>query len=446
MVTRSHFTAALRRAAGRAVSTVVGIQSHATSSLYRGRIGGPEDPLDLSEVRSVLVVRLDEIGDGVMFTPFLRELRRLLPQAHITLVVKPANRNLIELCPYVSEVLTYSPQMRPWLRPLLLPGRALRFARKHLRHQRYDLAVVPRWETDSWYATYVAFFSGARWRVGFSEKSTWRKQRLNRGFDRLLTHAVDDQDVKHQTVHNLDLITYLGGDVEDERLELWLDPQDEAIAAEILADYGACPGDILVGLGLSGGHNPLGRQWPLENFTALARWIRDEYRGRVVLVGGRGEEPLGEAMQQALGPTVINAIGKTTLRQMAALLKRCDAYVGNDSGPMHVASAMGTPVVAIFGSTCWHRSSPWGPNNTVIWHELSCSPCHQGHGRDQCGTCRYAKPLCINGITVEQVQQAVRKNLDRPTPELNLQVSLSPEIVFDRAVAEQLVEEEGVRR
>src|SRR5438105_9094944 len=98
MVTRNHLTAALRTVAWKAVSTAVGVQSRATRSFGRACLGSEADRdrkarLDLSRIRSVLIVRLDEIGDGVMFTPFLRELRRLLPRAHITLVVKPANRN-----------------------------------------------------------------------------------------------------------------------------------------------------------------------------------------------------------------------------------------------------------------------------------------------------------------------------------------------------------------
>ncbi|HMV51905.1 MAG TPA: glycosyltransferase family 9 protein, partial [Blastocatellia bacterium] len=143
----------------------------------------------LPEVRNVLIVRLDEIGDVVLTTPLFRELRRNLPTAHITLVVRPHVAELMRHCPYVNEVLAYecdTAHLR-WQR-FRQHLSAIRFSRKHLWARRYDLALLPRWDVDQDHAAFVTYFSGAKWRMGYSETVSEQKQRLNGGLDHLLTH------------------------------------------------------------------------------------------------------------------------------------------------------------------------------------------------------------------------------------------------------------------
>ena len=361
-------------------------------------------------------VRLDEIGDVVMTTPFLRELRRNLPDAWITLVVKPQIYDLVELCPYVDEVLTYNwstngnaTQHRQQLRR---HGRALRLAWKSLWRRRFDLAIIPRWDVDYYHATFVAFFSGARWRVGYSENVIEHKKRLNRGLDRLLTHALEDNTLKHEVEHNLDVIRFLGGTVQEEGLELWVGAGDEAFSERVFREYGVSPGEFVVAFGPSGGCSPL-KQWPTSSFIGLGRWLWKKYKSRILVVGGTGEEDLGRELERGIGSPAINLVGKTTLRQLVALIKRCRLYVGNDAGPMHVAAATGIPVVALFGSSCHHRFGPWGNGQMVLWLALPCSPCFQVHHLDRCRCCIFDHPHCILDITVEQVKEAVVAQLSQ---------------------------------
>ena len=128
-------------------------------------------------------MRLDEIGDVVMTTPFLRELRRNLPGAWITLAVKPSLFNLVELCPYVNEVLTYEKELQKSVAFALLRHhwRDIKSAVAFSRKQPYDLAIVPRWDTDYYNASYLAYFSGAPWRIGYSESVTECKAILVEG-------------------------------------------------------------------------------------------------------------------------------------------------------------------------------------------------------------------------------------------------------------------------
>ncbi|MBI3583570.1 MAG: glycosyltransferase family 9 protein [Nitrospinae bacterium] len=362
--------------------------------------------IDMSQVKHALVVRLDGIGDIALTTPFLRQLRHNLTDAWITLIVKPDVYNLVELCPYVNEVLTYDFNTQGCLWQLRRHCRALRLAWRHLWKHRFDIAILPRWDVDHYHGTFIVYFSGASWRVGYSENVIERKKKLNSGYDYLFTHVIDDKTVKHEVEHNMDLIRFLGGDVQNDRLEVWLGEEDKAFADSMLRRCGVKAGELVIGFGASGGNSSL-KQWPASNFIELGRRLMIKYNSRILIVGSSGEESLGSEIEQELGSSVINAVGNITLRQMAALLKRCRLYVGNDSGPMHVASAVGIPVVAIFGSSCHHRFGPWGDRQTILWQALPCSPCFQSQHLDRCNSCIFDHPRCIFDITIEQVQRAV---------------------------------------
>jgi heptosyltransferase-2 len=369
-----------------------------------------QQDIDLQQVRRVLIMRLDEVGDVVMSAPFLRELRRNLPDAWITLIVKPALYNLIQLCPYVNEVLTYDWGTKGYFSALQRHWRALKLSQQHLWRRSFDLAIIPRWDTDYYYATFLSYFSGAPWRVGYSEKVIDRKRRLNKGFDCLLTHVLYDDTLKHEVEHDLQVIRFLGGTIREDRLELWLSPEDEAFAEKILREHGVQSTALVVGFGPSGG-NSLLKQWPVGNFVELGRWIQTKFRSYILIVGGPGEEELGSEMEHELGPSAINMVGKVTLRETAALLKQCQLFVGNDAGPMHLAAGIEIPVIALFGSSCHHRFGPWGNAQTVLWQELPCSPCSHLSHLDRCVRCIFDAPHCILSITVEQVKQAVSEHL-----------------------------------
>jgi len=161
----------------------------------------------VQDAHSILVVRLDAIGDLVLMSPFLRELRRLNPDAWITLVVDPRFVNLVELCP-VNEVLTF--ELRSGVRwrdgDLELHIRAVRLARRHFWRRRFDLALLPRWDIDLYHSAFIAYFSGALCRVGYSESVTPEKQLCNRGVDSLFTRTLDDRTLKHEAKRNLDFL------------------------------------------------------------------------------------------------------------------------------------------------------------------------------------------------------------------------------------------------
>ena len=362
--------------------------------------------IELSETKRVLVVRLDEMGDLVLTVPFLRELRRNLPDATITLIVKPAVYNLVELCSYVDQVLTYEWSVAGKYPAVERHWRALQIAYHHLWCRRFDLAIVPRWDADSYHASFVAYLSGAPLRVGYSENVTAHKQLVNEGCDRLFTHILNDNTLKHEVRRNLDVIQFLGGTVQEDRLELWRSSEDATFGDELLKSHGISRNTLLIAFG-PGKRDPK-RRWPLSSFVELGAWLKREYHARIMIVGEMGEKALADELQSQLGHIVINMVGQTTLRQAFALLRHCDLYVGNDYGPKHIAAAAGVPVIEINGhplaGSPFHtyspmRFGPWGVTHLVLQPETALEPCSDA--------CTAAQPHCILGITVEQVKNAV---------------------------------------
>lgn len=370
----------------------------------RGRAGlGPE------KLQRVLVIKLDEIGDAVMLTPFVRELRAHLPKAWITLVVKPQLKDLWETCPYISELLTYDRPVGP--SNLHSHTSAFIFAREKLWKRRFDLAIVPRWDADLYNASILAYFSGARMRIGYSERVIRHKALSNKGFDRLFTEVSSDSTLKHESQRNLDLLKMIGFNGGSTKAELWVDEKDMSLADALLASNGISASDRFACIYPSGGSSEL-KQWPAVNFIALGRWLNETYGLKILVAGGPGDEAVCREVSEGIGAGAKNLCGRIGLRVAAAVFKRSQIYIGNDTGPTHIAAAMGTPVLAIFGASCHHRFAPFGCNCRVISKDLECSVCNQNGHADRCAKCIYDKPACLETVTVDELKKAVREILN----------------------------------
>jgi heptosyltransferase-2 len=380
-------------------------------SLFGLRPKGPA--VNLAHVKSVLVVRVDEIGDLVLTSPFLRELRRNLPGAWITLVVKPSNRNLAMTCVYVDEVVTYDWEFdgRAGVHEMRLLARGMALASKHLWRHRFDLAIAPRWGPDDHNAGLIVYLSGAPRRLAYEGMACDVECGAN-GHSRLYTELLSDRGPRHEAERGLDIIESLGGTVGDERLEIWTRPDDEAYAEKLLADPGRSNGTPIVSFGIAA-RSPR-RIWPVERFAALGRWLVEEYDARIILIGGEHHIALAEELTRRLEGKIINSVGQTTLRQAGALLRRCTLHVGNNSGPLHLAAAVGVPVVEIschplHGSdlhpTSPARFGPWSVPHTTVQPSAPLPPCRDG--------CDADRPHCILGIEVAHVREAVALRLSK---------------------------------
>ena len=216
---------------------------------------------ELSRVKRVLLVRLDAVGDGILNTPLLRELRRALPQARITAVVSSQLYPLLEVCPYLDEVLPFDCDVPFRWRPFVLPWRALRMARSEFWRRGFDLAILPRREFDLSYGAFLVFFSRARWRFAYTEHVNPRKHRLNPGADSLFTNVISPQHpCQHEVNYNLDFLRALSGEPEEDRTELWTSVEDEAFADAVVGQEHFANGVHLIGL--APGSSSWLRRWP----------------------------------------------------------------------------------------------------------------------------------------------------------------------------------------
>lgn len=372
--------------------------------------------ISIPQIKKVLLIRLDTIGDIVLFTPFLRELRRNLPCARITLVVNTLVYNLVEICPYVNEVLCCDYQKYGWFRNLKMLSLALFYLRK----RKFDLAIMPRWDIDFYNASLLTYLSAAKQRVAYSETVTPEKSKANRGYDRFFTHIIPAGGSKHEVEHNLAVIKFLQGEITNDNLELWTDEKDRIFADSFLDKNGAGKDCFLIGLGPGAGYPK--KIWPKERFLELSSRLLKEIspRAKIILFGNHGEQPLSSyitahALPQHSG-RIIDAIGKTTLRQAAALLKHCRLYIGNDSGLMHVAAAVKVPLVGISAwpsaslssNSHYHRFKPWQAEHVMLGPSRLPEPCRNG--------CVGPGPHCILQVSVEEVENAAKQLLPPQAP------------------------------
>jgi ADP-heptose:LPS heptosyltransferase len=373
-------------------------------------IGGVEQKSTASNtIERILVVRLDGVGDLVMTSGFLRVLRGLFPKARVVLVVKKELVNLVELCPYVDAIKQFGTHSWRIMQPVVLPWRTAVFARRFLAPYHFNLAINPRWDTDGHYAGFMTYFSGAIRRVGYSEKVNARKRYFNQGFDKLYTVVVENREPKHEFERNLDVIQFLGGDPKDCRPELWLSPEDKEFAETVCKFTNK---QYLVALGAGAGHPR--RIWPIENFVAVGQSMQSYGDVSIVLLGSEQETEMCNDIARSLTSGAVNMAGRTTLRQAAAVMSRCNVFVGNDSGLMHIASAVGTPVVEISchprsGSatdvSCPTRFGPWNERKVILQPTDATPPC-----TDRCAA---SIAHCIKAISAELVLSAINSFLSR---------------------------------
>lgn len=211
----------------------------------------------------------------------------------------------------------------------------------------------------------------------------------------------------HAVTRYLEALKAHGVEVDGASPSLSLSESERKFASDFLAQHGIKINELLIGLHPGGGWEY--KLWSANKFAQLADELIEKFKAKILLFAGSKEEPLQEYIMRLMSHQPI-AIRVSNLRYLAALLERCKLYIGNDSGPMHIATAVKTPVISLFGSTDYRRSSPYGNDNEVIQSgvNLGCNPCHPGKhpGGCQAGYCKV-----INIISVDQVMQAVEARI-----------------------------------
>ena len=346
---------------------------------------GVHDPRSTSHESRILIVRTDRIGDLVLSTPAIRAARAAFPQGYVALMVQPATRPLVEGHPALDEVITFDKvgAHHGWS--------GMRRLASDLRAKRFDLALILHSTNRVILLTWLA---GIPRRIGYARRLGWLLTQRLPYLKRL--------GERHELDYTLDLVRLAGIPAEDRTLEIAWQPDGEGAVATWLARAGVTPNDRLIVL--HPGASCPSKRWPAERFAEVADHVATDGT-RVAVIVGPGDEPLAEAVRQQASTPVLVPPSPLSLAELPWLLKRAHCLVSNDSGPVHVACAVGTPVVAIFGR--WGgglsptRWGPAGPRSAVVHHDVGCRPC-LAH-RCQIGF------LCLQVVTVDEVVEAVKQ-------------------------------------
>ncbi|TMB84533.1 MAG: lipopolysaccharide heptosyltransferase II [Chloroflexi bacterium] len=354
-------------------------------------IGRPFQGRAWRNPRSIVVIKPCCLGDLVMTTPLLEVIRHAYPDASISYVAGTWSKVIPEHHPAVDTVIDCG--------TVGIPGRYsftdYRKLARTLRAHHFDLAFVL---DRSPMLTLLPWLSGIPRRVG--------PDSLGRGFS--LTDRVpvssSPTHLQHQAEVYLDLARAIGLPVDAPRMRFEPTAQERQSVSR--------PSRLRIALFTGGGSNPgmdlTAKRWPLDRFEDLARKLIYELGAQLLLIGGPGDVPLNQQLQDALGAqgdTVINLTGKTSLGELAAQLEQCALFIGNDSSPMHLAAAVDIPVIAIFGPTSPQEYGPYpldDPRHIAIWRHPTGQPCFFLGKMQACAHC-----TCMQSVTGDDVWQAV---------------------------------------
>jgi lipopolysaccharide heptosyltransferase II len=218
-------------------------------------------------------------------------------------------------------------------------------------------------------------------------------------------------DHKHEVDYCLELVQAAGATIEpgDRVPHLAVDPLARQEVEEMLLLEGVQPDDVVIACHVSS-NNGQSKRWPVPYWATLIERLIREDRVRVVLTGASSDQPLVENVLKRTREQAINMAGKTSLTQLAALLQRANLLVTGDSGPMHIAAAVCTPLIAIHGPTDPALSGPISPEATVLRSDIWCSPCYNARGP---ADCRFYTTQCMKNITPDQVLAVLREKLQQ---------------------------------
>ena len=325
------------------------------------------------------------IGDMVLLTPALRALKHAYPESRLELLLRPRVADLMETHPYVDAYIVDDKA----------GGRCRSIVKsvRQIRDKAFDAAVVLH--PTSFRNALLPFLARVPIRVGTAVS----------GRGMLLTTSFRDDTNVHEVRRYLRVLQLLDIDPVSDVLEFWHTDTDRQSIDRLLGFEGISPQDRLIAVNL--GTTWRTKRWDVANFAEVIRQIGYlAPEARIVLIGSSAEESLTEGVSASL--PIVNLVGKTSILQLGALLERCDVCLTCDSGPMHIAAAVGTPTVALFGPTDPVRHRPYGNGHEVVEKSVSCRPCYKR-------TCRRkdAPHLCMKEISIGEAVNALEIKLHR---------------------------------
>ncbi len=344
----------------------------------------------LSSLRNILVIMMGGIGNMIFLTPALKALRKALPSSSFCFLLGPYGaEKAIEGSGLIDKKIIIEPDKYKEL------SGYVRLIRE-LRKERFTLSIAST-GTNPVKSGLLCFLSGVKFRSGENVG----------GIGFFYNFRIPFDNDRHEVESNIQLVQSLGIEVKDRSLFVERSEEDKKYARDFFSKQDL-EGKLVIGIHPGSGIHQAGfKRWPRERFSQLADLLSDELEATVILFGGADEVELADDIKKMMHSEPIVTSGKTSLAQTAALIEKCRLFISNDSGLLHVADAVNTPVIGIFGPTNPKRTGPYSDSSSVIRKELACSPCYQGKPV----SCSHLE--CLNLITVAEVFEEARKRLEK---------------------------------
>ncbi|HTR81580.1 MAG TPA: glycosyltransferase family 9 protein [Bacteroidota bacterium] len=339
----------------------------------------------INDVKNILLVRTDRIGDVILSLPMLPLLRRRFPSAKISVLVREYTRELVEHHSCVDEVLVYEHEDSL---------RSLWAILSNVRRRKFDAAIIPY---PRFRPALISFLAGVRLRVGSGYR--WYSFLFNR---RVFEHRKDAR--RHEVEYNINLLRVLDVPTDGPpAFEFTATQTAKKSVDSVLAQYDIKPSERFAVLHPGSGGSA--REWRPENFSDLGSRL-NAVGIKVVVSGGRGEEKLVQKVVDGIKGFSAAVVGRLSLTELGALISRADVFVSNSTGPMHIAAVVGTPVVGFFPPMIQCSPVRWGPyteKKKIFVADNNRCPLCQG------GACR--SNVCMDEISVDQAFHAVKELL-----------------------------------
>lgn len=349
---------------------------------------GKKEEIRPEEIREILIVRTAYIGDVLMAVPLLKPIREQFINARISFLTSDYARGVVENNPYVDEIITYNPfwfynsEKKEYVDFI-----------RGLRKKSFDLAIETRGDIRE--IMLLVYPLKARYKVSYNAG----------GGGYMLSHVVPYKGTVHRVEYHLDIARYLGCEI-DKNIEwgIYLNEVEKKRVKKILEDEGVALDKTIVAM-QPGSRKEL-KCWPEENYAKVGDYVICERGATLLLTGAPEEVPLVKRVKGLMKNRPVVLAGKTTLRELAGVFSYCSLFIGNDSSPMHIAAAMKTPTVAIFGPSKSIETGPYGKGHTVVEKDF---PCRYSCDEDVCNFKSHNQ--CMRDISLNDVFMAIAKIL-----------------------------------
>ncbi|MBN1931457.1 MAG: putative lipopolysaccharide heptosyltransferase III [Desulfobacterales bacterium] len=356
-----------------------------------GKNFAPENSIALrrDEIHKILIIKMRYIGDTVLMTPLVNAFKEGLPHAQVDVIVNQDTASVLSDHPFIDKILEFNYKTAKSNFAYILE-----FLRS-IRKQHYDLVIDI---TGNDRAAFFTFMTGAKLRIGYDSKKFLRRKLF-------YTHVVQSKFGSVHTVdHHLSVAEFLKFPVKDRHPSIWISAERLRHMQEKLYIEGLKPGEAYAVI--HPGARRWYKSWPSECFAKLADRIIQTYGIRLVLVGSAVDQNACASILDKMQETALNLAGRISLGELPALIAESVCLIGNDSAPIHIATAVKTPTVALFGPTKWECWYPRRKHDRVIAAEYPCRPC--GHSKSNCPL---GDGFCMSSISFESVWEAVNKIL-----------------------------------